>query len=327
MQTAIISVLNQLFNNFELIIINDGSTDSTESICKKYCLIDKRVKYYNTHNLGAGHARNYGIDKSNGKWLMFLDSDDLLLPNSINTDFIEFLENNGSEDIDYYIFSSFFGDMELKEVSFKKVSPIPNNVIIPSYSFVNGCYKKSFFISKNIRFYEYKKQDIETAFRYLCYSSSKSVIVKGDYAFYLQRNNLSSNTHTWNEQTLHEVKAQVYYDLLVNHCTDKSIEYLSDISINELYTYFSICFRFGINDKASYIMLSKIAYSFSVRKLLKIIGIKKTVLLYFYILVNPIRNKFTSKKVSQVSVGNSRKRADDSDSIIKRLNEIQFNCC
>ena len=73
-QKAIKSVLNQTFKDFELIIIDDGSTDNTGDIIQEYN--DKRVKYFHQFNRGPGPARNKGIKKSSGKYLAFLDSDD-----------------------------------------------------------------------------------------------------------------------------------------------------------------------------------------------------------------------------------------------------------
>ena len=70
------SILNQTKKELEIILINDGSTDNTESIIKSYK--DKRIVYFKNTNHGIGYTRNYGISKSTGKYIMFLDSDDYL---------------------------------------------------------------------------------------------------------------------------------------------------------------------------------------------------------------------------------------------------------
>lgn len=72
------SVLNQVYQNWECIIVNDGSTDNTEDVAKKWIEKDKRFKYFLKTNGGLSSARNYGISKSNGEFVQFLDSDDLL---------------------------------------------------------------------------------------------------------------------------------------------------------------------------------------------------------------------------------------------------------
>lgn len=72
------SVLSQTYKDFEMIIIDDCSKDNSSKIIKKYCNIDPRIKYHNLNkNSGAAVARNKGIDLAIGKYICFLDSDDL----------------------------------------------------------------------------------------------------------------------------------------------------------------------------------------------------------------------------------------------------------
>ncbi len=77
------SCLNQSYSNLEIIVVDDGSTDSTLSIAKGYAERDHRVKIFHTVNQGPCIARNNGLGLTNGEYIKFLDSDDLLLPYSI----------------------------------------------------------------------------------------------------------------------------------------------------------------------------------------------------------------------------------------------------
>lgn len=70
------SLINQTKQELEFILVNDGSTDSSEEIVKSYK--DKRIKYFKNKNQGIGKTRNFGIEKATGKYIMFLDSDDFL---------------------------------------------------------------------------------------------------------------------------------------------------------------------------------------------------------------------------------------------------------
>lgn len=70
------SILDQTYNKYELIIINDGSTDSSGCICDEYKKKDNRVKVFHKQNEGASSARNAGIEKANGEYICFVDSDD-----------------------------------------------------------------------------------------------------------------------------------------------------------------------------------------------------------------------------------------------------------
>ena len=70
------SILNQTFKDFELILIDDGSQDRSGEICDEYAKEDNRIRVFHNNNQGVSATRNYGINISKGKYLMFCDSDD-----------------------------------------------------------------------------------------------------------------------------------------------------------------------------------------------------------------------------------------------------------
>lgn len=70
------SIIQQSYTNWELLLIDDGSIDGSKIICDEYCQKDSRVVYFYKRNGGASSARNYGIAKATGQYIMFIDSDD-----------------------------------------------------------------------------------------------------------------------------------------------------------------------------------------------------------------------------------------------------------
>ena len=81
-EECILSILSQSYKNIELILVNDGSTDGSGVVCKKYENL-RNVIYIEQENLGTTAARKRGVEESHGEWIMFVDSDDYLLEDSI----------------------------------------------------------------------------------------------------------------------------------------------------------------------------------------------------------------------------------------------------
>ena len=75
-EDCINSIIKQIDNKVEIILIDDGSVDNTFEICKSF-LSNSNIKYFKNDNHGVSFSRNFGISKSSGKYIMFVDSDDL----------------------------------------------------------------------------------------------------------------------------------------------------------------------------------------------------------------------------------------------------------
>lgn len=83
--TAIQSVVNQSYLNWELLIIDDFSTDATEEVVVNYAEVNSRIKYFKNPIKGVNNARNHGLLKAKGDWIVFLDSDDELCGEMLET--------------------------------------------------------------------------------------------------------------------------------------------------------------------------------------------------------------------------------------------------
>jgi len=138
LRDAIDSVLRQTEKNFELIIVNDCSTDTSEEIIKTY-LSDERIKYFkNEKNMRVSKTRNFGVSQAKGEYVAFIDSDDVWLDVKLEKQ-LAHMETTGAK-ICYssYGFISDDGVMQNKvfdvpeKVSFKKL--LKQNVITPSAS-------------------------------------------------------------------------------------------------------------------------------------------------------------------------------------------------
>ncbi|MFD2564607.1 glycosyltransferase family 2 protein [Aquimarina rubra] len=148
------SALDQIFTDYELIIINDGSTDGSEKIVKRFN--DNRIHYFYTENTGVSNTRNLGIEKSNGKLIAFLDADDFWYPNHLeilsrlfkkfpnaglySTSYekrfnqksvlVASFKNVSATSKSFKILDDFFESSSIDSIASSSVSAVPKNVLI-----------------------------------------------------------------------------------------------------------------------------------------------------------------------------------------------------
>lgn len=140
------SILNQDLSNYEVIIINDGSKDNSKVIAEQFCNKHKNFFLYTKENGGLSSARNFGLSKSKGKYVYFLDSDDYLEANTLNI-IIDEVEKN---DLDGIAFD--FRKITEKGIIINKKNHYRDVGIISGYDFLN-----TFTCISNVWLYLYKK--------------------------------------------------------------------------------------------------------------------------------------------------------------------------
>ena len=159
LKRSITSVINQLSEDIELIIVNDGSTDNTLEVLKNLAkTYPQKFTYYSKKNGGSASARNYGIKKSNGEFLMFLDADDEFVYGSINVLKTYIRENPENEFIvgGNYIISS-RGNISYhkpKKMSSSAYERVNSYLIKKTISLSNGSCLMHRNIFKKIRYPE-----------------------------------------------------------------------------------------------------------------------------------------------------------------------------
>ncbi|MCQ6275296.1 glycosyltransferase [Bacillus sp. V3B] len=129
--SCIENILNQPFNNIELILVNDGSTDNCRAICEQYAQKDKKIKVVHKENGGLSSARNAGIEMATGKYIVFIDPDDQITEDYFISLFAMAEENNCDAIVSGY-----------------KTVPNNNN-IIPGYQLNKVMEGKAFVLSSS----------------------------------------------------------------------------------------------------------------------------------------------------------------------------------
>lgn len=208
------SVLQQTYENLEIILINDGSTDNSGTICDYYGSKDSRVTVIHNQNSGLSVTRNIGMKQATGDYIMFLDSDDYILDHDIINDFMEILNKEKSD----FIYSSYcrFNDEDedvITEVLPLNISQSDLNqlngiealaLLIKENSYHHAAYLKicrSDFLINNRLFFKENiyHEDSEWTPR-LFYFAHKVSLYKGNY--YMRRMREDSIMTTKNEKNI-----------------------------------------------------------------------------------------------------------------------------
>ena len=219
------SLVNQTKKELEFILINDGSTDSSEDIIKSYK--DKRIKYFKNKNQGIGKTRNFGIDKATGKYLMFLDSDDYLDINAC-----EKLYNKAiKEKSDLVVFDFYRVEDTLKEVTinnFKSSSlkENPNLLLDINLGPCNKLIKRELIDKNNTRFNEELKYE-DTPFVTEIIKNANKISKLNEYLHYYVIHS-NSETTVRDERVFDIIKI---IDIIRNQYKDE--KYMEDI-VNKL---------------------------------------------------------------------------------------------
>ncbi len=98
------SLINQSYQKLDIILINDGSTDRSLSICQKYAMQDDRIKLFDQANKGASVARNIGLENARGDYILYVDSDDFIVSDTVEI----LLQSISREDSDICIFEKLY---------------------------------------------------------------------------------------------------------------------------------------------------------------------------------------------------------------------------
>lgn len=140
------SVINQNFNNWELIIVDDGSTDNTREIIDDFSKNDNRIIYKYQDNQERSAARNNGIENSSGKYICFIDSDDEYLQNHLSIFFDEIKIRNSPKSLFFTSLIIYNNGIDIKH----PINELEKNDSIYDYLFAEGIYPCRVCIERSI---------------------------------------------------------------------------------------------------------------------------------------------------------------------------------
>lgn len=224
---ALDSILLQSYKDYEIILVNDGSKDETALICQEYKTKDPRIVFIDKENEGVAVARNRALDIAKGEYVLFVDSDDVIYPNTLqhlydviavdNPDFLRY-EYQCIDESGYACFPNYqkkkrekYSGCVMDSASFMK------NVMLDEYFLCMNVFKRSILNEYNIRFMPRCTYNEDTLFIVQYLSHSKTHIYT-PVLFYGYRKYSGAVTSHFTEKNYEDVKRvfkelrQIYYN-------------------------------------------------------------------------------------------------------------------
>lgn len=213
---AIESVLTQTYSEFELLLIDDGSTDNSPDVCDRFETVDSRVRTIHKPNGGVCSARNLGINEAKGEYITFIDNDDIYEKNFLEVmvnqlsirkvDFVKCGRKNTTVDLEgnhigyrtcaWTETKIYNKDEFLNVYHLLKASGIMSSVW-------NGLYLKSFLLENNLYFDEtFKYGNEDVFFNNGCYTKCKTVAIISDVLYEHFYRNGHSTSLKYNEEQI-----------------------------------------------------------------------------------------------------------------------------
>lgn len=286
-QECLDSILHQSFQEFELLLIDDGSSDQSGSICDEYAAHDVRISVFHTINRGQAAARNLGIEKSKGEYIGFVDSDDWIDP----VMFEKLLEENHRTECEIVACNFHIMDengtfslwnQKSRNLLFSKeeaMKEIIHNAIL-TFSPCNKIYKRSLF--REAKFKEgIILEDMDLSYRILYASNGVAYISKGYYYYrYNEKSTLRTKFSLKRLDSYHVFKTM--YEFYVKHYPEEALFVYYNLVMNGITLYENIISN-HFNNTDSYAslisvdrkllrnMLCQNRYSDSLKKKIKIL--------------------------------------------------------
>lgn len=237
------SIANQTLSDVQVLMIDDGSKDSSASICKEYADKDPRFEYYHKDNGGTATARNVGLKNAKGEYVGFVDSDDF-----IESNMYEIMYNRANEEDIDILFATKPGlddYVDLKTGVYNRDSIIqnifPNMIphIISSGTFRtvdwgnwSRIFKRSIISENKIRMYEGSRRCEDFAFCVECTLHANSYMVIDEGELYHYRPNENSKSRSYSKNMWKSIRALMrYMQEMTAHCTEYDFRNAMDYCI------------------------------------------------------------------------------------------------
>lgn len=260
LREALESLRSQTHADFEAILVNDGSTDDSEVVCREFCEADSRFRLINQENAGVSAARNFGIDAAGGDWIAFMDADDLIMPQALEVLLKAAKESGAGIAVGGYQRGRNVKMSRCQNVNMTKCQDVKMSKVFNSDDAIQiGLYQKKilnnpwgvlfhrsvFKGAEPLRFRKCRYEDLDLF--YQAFERVEKVVVS-DEIVYFYRDTPGSFINTWSPSRLDVLDVT---DRMVEHFSEKNPSLLRAAEDRRFSAHFNMLLtmrKFGISD-------------------------------------------------------------------------------
>lgn len=280
------SILIQTYTDYEVILINDGSTDNTSEICSEYVQRDIKIKYFQQENSGVSKARNLGIINSSGTFLFFVDADDFLYDSQVLLNINRYISKH--IDCDIFQFQTFIRN----KLNIQPLKLICTDVVIDIRKYANlkiargevwnYIFRKDIILSNKVLFIDNLRVSEDQAFVYSYFVYCQKIGISSiPTYYYCDDNSQSATKRNYSQQDLDDHICAISY--IISHLNKKRNSYyficeriammfihilniylqITSYNLNDLKKKIHIEYRYMKNNKCLLLFLMKCNLKFS----------------------------------------------------------------
>lgn len=199
------SVMAQQYEHWELVVLDDGSTDDTWEVITRYAAHEPRIRCVRNANHGVSYTRNVGLEQAQGQFIVFLDSDDILQKGAL----LRFAKVISEHDPDFILFGyqtyglSSNAHTPTKECLYHDLTELEKSEFLP-YNMAGGVYKKSLIEEHRLRFSEdiTHAEDQEFVYKYMILCDTYYTIPESYYGYRVHAGSASSQLTAYHPQAI-----------------------------------------------------------------------------------------------------------------------------
>lgn len=224
-EETLISLEKQTYQNYEVICVNDGSVDNTETILQQWAEKKKNIRVINQENGGVSRARNHGMKEAKAEYILFLDSDDLYAPGFIQT-MVEQCEAHDAQTV-YCGLTRDLAKLEtvdtemVTQVQHQEMAMTKMMMDISRFGFYCYLYKKSIIEAFDLHYDESTRygEDREFLWKYLCHCQKAVFIDRNLYGYRVNMDSVTQKKATWEQTVQMDVLDRVSAHFEQYHCS------------------------------------------------------------------------------------------------------------